>query len=98
MNSNINETVAQPPLVDADGLLWSLFGDKSNQPGRRWLQYQVARKIIPAYRISGLTRFDVSMVRAALEKNCLVGVAAAKTTRQKKGIKAGKPPATEAHQ
>lgn len=68
---NSTQPTATSVLVDSDGLLGALFGEKSNWPCKRWLQYQVAKKTIPAFKISGLMRFDVAMVRAALEKNCL---------------------------
>lgn len=73
----MDTTTAKPTqtfghLVDIHGLLEAIFGDKANQPSKRWIQYQMARKTIPYFRIAGLTRFDPLMVRQALEKNCLI--------------------------
>lgn len=61
----------KPKLVDANGLLETLF-DKSSRPSLRWVRQMQAQRKIPYVKIGHLVRFDVEEVRQALSENCTV--------------------------
>lgn len=58
-------------LVDADGLLNSLF-DPSCRPSLRWLRQQQKARSVPYVRIGRLIFFDVEAVRNALTETMTV--------------------------
>ncbi len=58
------------PLVDVHKLGLAIFGE--NSPSERTLRSLAKRGLIPAHRIGRLVRFDVRLVRAALDAHCLV--------------------------
>jgi len=67
----INNTTSQPKLVDANGLLKSLFEERS-RPSLRWIRQMQRQRKIPYMKIGHLVRFDIEQVRAALEEGCAV--------------------------
>lgn len=61
-------------LVDAEGLLASLFAPDS-RPTVRWLRNMQDQRKIPYYKIGRLVRFSPSEVKAALDQKCRVASA-----------------------
>ena len=55
-------------LVDANGLLESLF-DEGSRPSVRWVRQMQSQKVIPYYKIGHLIRFDVEEVKKALARD-----------------------------
>ncbi|MGJ8638405.1 MAG: hypothetical protein ACSHYA_03340 [Opitutaceae bacterium] len=62
------ETTDQTKLVDAKGLLTTLF-EEDCRPSLRWLRQMQAQRKIPYIKIGHLVRFDVGQVRRALSEN-----------------------------
>jgi hypothetical protein len=58
-------------LVDAHGLLQSLF-DESSRPSLRWVRTMQKRRLIPYIKVGHLVRFDVEKVRAVLDERFTV--------------------------
>src|SRR5688572_4569464 len=65
-----NLTLPSDSLVDVHAIGPALFG--STPPSQRTIRSLTKRGILPHFRIGRLVRYDVAMVRAALEKHCLV--------------------------
>lgn len=60
-------------LVGAETLLETLFPDPRDRPSLRWLRAMQAKRLIPFRKLGGkFVRFDVSEVRAALDRNFTV--------------------------
>ena len=60
-------------LVDAQGLLETLFAEPS-RPSIRWIRRLQKQRKIPYVKIGHLVRFDVEEVRKVLEENCTIKV------------------------
>lgn len=60
-------------LVGAETLLETLFPVERDRPTLRWLAEMRKRRLIPFRKIGGrIIRYDVSEVRAALDRNFTV--------------------------
>ena len=55
-------------LVDANGLLHTLFPDPKSRPSLRWLRGQQANRTIPFVKMGRLVFFDVKEVERAIER------------------------------
>lgn len=64
---NEQQTASLGRLVDARGLLQTMFADGC-RPSLRWLRTQQKRRAIPSVRLGRLVFFDPDAVRAALLK------------------------------
>ncbi len=60
------------PLVDVNQIGPAVFGASSPSP--RTLRSLTKRGVLPYFRIGRLIRYDPRLVRAALERRCLVQV------------------------
>jgi hypothetical protein len=68
--AGLEEALTKSALVDIHGLRPAVFGDKA--PSIRTLRSLTRQRIIPHFRIGKLIRYDVRLVRAALEQRCLI--------------------------
>ena len=72
MDTTIVSLPSENPLVDVHGLgRVGVVFDKP-VPSERTLRTLTKRGILPHFRIGKLVRYDVRLVRAALERQCLV--------------------------
>ena len=58
-------------LLNAEGLLKSLWPDTESRPSLRWLRMQQKARTIPHLKIGHLVFFSPEQVRLALEKRTI---------------------------
>lgn len=59
-------------LVNAEGLLKTIFPDENSRPTVRWLRGQQKAKTVPYLKLGRLVMFDPDQVREALAKKSTV--------------------------
>ena len=70
--ANEPEPKVTSKLVNKKQLLEQLF-DETSRPSMRWLNYQIAARGIPFFKIGARVFFDLDRVREKLARKNLVG-------------------------
>jgi hypothetical protein len=85
LRSGMDQTIAtlpsEKPLVDIHGLAREGVVFDKPVPSQRTLRGLTRQGIIPHFRIGRLIRYDPRLVRAALERQCLVQAKGAKVAK-----------------